>query len=139
VQRAVSNSLCPLESGQGRLPEQSSTMSSQCMNNLNIKIIILTLSKMFGYCAQCPGIVIQCPNFLLYARNIYIFNLPAIVTFVTNTQLYNMLSTYILYYIEYLIFIQKDMTQHTNIICNMYTSNVCLQCKGRRVEAPLLQ
>jgi len=43
VQCAVFNSLCPLESRQGRLP-------GQCMNNLIIIIIIVTLSKIFGHC-----------------------------------------------------------------------------------------
>ncbi|KAF0702366.1 zinc finger MYM-type protein 1-like, partial [Aphis craccivora] len=55
LERLVFNSLCPLESGQGRLPRQSNTMPGQCMDNLSIKSIIFTLSKMFGHCAQCPG------------------------------------------------------------------------------------
>lgn len=35
------------------ISRQSLTIPGQCMNKLSIKIIIFTLTKMFGYCAQC--------------------------------------------------------------------------------------
>lgn len=44
-----------LNLGRVHFARQSSTMPGQCINNLTIKIIILTLSKIFGHCYTMPG------------------------------------------------------------------------------------
>lgn len=38
------------------LPEESRAKLGECIDMLSIKMIILKLPKMFGHCAQCPGI-----------------------------------------------------------------------------------